>query len=104
MVVPGTGTADQPDKGLACSAELRSHTNGKCVALGGELNPRTGGGSAAQETRHVSNIMSRKFIPNPDCLPRSAPEITDQTRAKILGLNLAKLAGIEPRKRAPGRK
>jgi predicted TIM-barrel fold metal-dependent hydrolase len=27
------------------------------------------------------------------------PEITDETRAKILGLNLARLAGIEPKKR-----
>ena len=27
------------------------------------------------------------------------PEITDQTRAKILGLNLAKLAGLDPTKR-----
>ncbi|MEX0799927.1 MAG: amidohydrolase family protein [Dehalococcoidia bacterium] len=29
------------------------------------------------------------------------PAITDETRAKILGLNLAKLAGIEPTKRVP---
>jgi predicted TIM-barrel fold metal-dependent hydrolase len=27
------------------------------------------------------------------------PEITEETRAKILGLNLARLAGIEPTKR-----
>jgi hypothetical protein len=29
------------------------------------------------------------------------PEITDEIRAKILGLNLAKLTNIEPTKRVP---
>jgi hypothetical protein len=32
------------------------------------------------------------------------PEITDLTRAKILGLNLAKLTGLEPTKRVSGKK
>ena len=32
------------------------------------------------------------------------PEITDQTRAKILGLNLAKLTGLDPRKRVASSK
>jgi predicted TIM-barrel fold metal-dependent hydrolase len=32
------------------------------------------------------------------------PEITDLTRAKILGLNLAKLTGLEPTKRVVGKK
>ncbi len=31
-------------------------------------------------------------------------QLTDQDKAKILGLNLAKLTGIEPKKRVAGRK
>jgi hypothetical protein len=31
------------------------------------------------------------------------PEITDEIRAKMLGLNLAKLTNIEPTKRAPAK-
>jgi hypothetical protein len=31
------------------------------------------------------------------------PEVTDEIRAKILGLNLAKLTNIEPTKRVPAK-
>jgi predicted TIM-barrel fold metal-dependent hydrolase len=51
------------------------------------------------ETKRIVDFMRSFQIPEELQEKWGYPEITDEIRAKILGLNLAKLAGIEPSKR-----
>ena len=51
------------------------------------------------ETKRIVDYIRNLEMPEELREKWGYPEITDEIRAKILGLNLAKLTGIKPKKR-----